>query len=273
MTALRTFVRVDGHLLRVAVRGQGPPILLIMGLGGNIEMWAPLEAQLNRRGFQTIAYDASGTGDSPARLLPLRAHGLARQAAHLLDTLGHPGAHVLGVSFGGAVAQELAVRNPHRVRNLILASTMCGLGGVPGSPVALALLATPLRYYSPAFLRATSRWLYGPTTDPDGLVMREQIAARRSRPPTLWGYAGQLYAGVGWSSLPWLHRIQARTLILTGGKDPIVPPANARILAGRIPDATMHVVPDSGHLLLLEQAARCAELIAGFLLEPAAQPG
>jgi poly(3-hydroxyoctanoate) depolymerase len=179
----------------------------------------------------------------------------------------------LGVSFGGAVAQELAVRNPHRVRNLILASTMCGLGGVPGSPVALALLATPLRYYSPAFLRATSRWLYGPTTDPDGLIMREQIAARRSRPPTLWGYAGQLYAGVGWSSLPWLHRIQARTLILTGGKDPIVPPANARILAGRIPDATVHVVPDSGHLLLLEQAPQCAELIARFLLEPAAQPG
>jgi poly(3-hydroxyalkanoate) depolymerase len=272
-TALRTFVRVDGHLLRVAVRGEGPPILLVMGLGGNIEMWAPLEAQLNRRGFQTIAYDASGTGHSPARLVPLRPPGLARQAAHLLDALGHPDAHVLGVSFGGGVAQELALRNPHRVRSLILASTMCGLGGVPGSPVALALLATPLRYYSPAFLRATARWLYGPTSDPDGQLMRAQIAARRSRPPTLWGYVSQLYAGVGWSSLPWLHRIQARTLVISGEKDPIVPPVNARILAGRIPDATLHVVPDSGHLLMMEQAAGCAELIAGFLNDPGAQPG
>ena len=266
-TALRTFVRVDGDLLRVAVHGEGPPVLLIMGLGGNIEMWAPLEAELTRRGFQTIAYDASGTGHSPARLVPLRPHGLARQAAHLLDVLGRPDAHVLGVSFGGGVAQELALRNPHRVRSLVLASTMCGFGGVPGNPVALALLATPARYYSPAFLRATARWLYGPSTDPDGQLMRAQIVARRSRPPTLWGYLSQLYAGAGWSSLPWLHRIQAPTLILTGQKDPIIPPVNARILAGRIPDATVHVIPDSGHLLVMEQAARCAELIAGFLDE------
>ena len=88
MDALRTFARVDGHLLRVAVRGEGPPILLIMGLGGNIEMWWPLEHALNERGFQTIAYDASGTGESPPRLVPVRPHGLARQAAHLLDELG-----------------------------------------------------------------------------------------------------------------------------------------------------------------------------------------
>jgi pimeloyl-ACP methyl ester carboxylesterase len=276
MNDLRTFVRVDGHLLRVAVRGERPPILLIMGLGGNIEMWAPLEAQLNSRGLQTVAYDASGTGQSPPRLVPLRPHGLARQAAHLLDALGHPTANVLGVSFGGGVAQEFALRNPHRVRRLILASTMCGLGGAPGSPLALGLLATPLRYYSPAFLRATSRWLYGPTADPDGVLMRQQIQARRSRPPTLWGYVSQLYAAAGWSSLPWLHRITAPTLILTGEEDPIVPPVNARILGGRIPDATVHVVPGSGHLLVMEQAARCAELIAEFLHDPGvapAQPG
>ena len=156
MTDQRTFVRVDGHLLRVSVRGEGTPILLIMGLGGNIEMWAPLERELNAHGYQTIAYDASGTGNSPARLVPLRPSGLARQAAHLLDALGLPTVDVLGVSFGGGVAQELTLRNPHRVRRLVLASTMCGLGGVPGTPLALAVLATPLRYYSPRFLRATA---------------------------------------------------------------------------------------------------------------------
>jgi poly(3-hydroxyoctanoate) depolymerase len=88
----------------MSIRGEGPPILLIMGLGGNIEMWAPLEQELHRRGFQTIAYDASGTGHSPPRLVPLRPHGLARQAAHLLDALGLPDADVVGVSFGGGVA-------------------------------------------------------------------------------------------------------------------------------------------------------------------------
>jgi pimeloyl-ACP methyl ester carboxylesterase len=245
---LRTFAGVDGHLLRVSVRGDGPPILLIMGLGGNIEMWDPLERELHARGFQTIAYNAPGTGHSPPRLVPLRPPGLTRQAAHLLDSLGLPDAHVLGVSFGGGIAQELALRDPHRVRRLVLASTSCGLGGVPGTPLALGLLATPLRYYSPRFLRATARWTYGPVDDPDGTLMHQQAMARRSRPPTLWGYVSQLYATSGWSSLTWSHRIAV----------------NARILGARIRDAAVHVVPDAGHLLLMD-AAHCAELISGFL--------
>jgi poly(3-hydroxyoctanoate) depolymerase len=273
MAEVKTFVRVDGHVLRVSIRGEGPPILLIMGLGGNIEMWRPLERELHRRGFQTIAYDAPGTGHSPSRLIPLRPHGLARQAAHLLDTLALPAADVLGVSFGGGVAQELALRNPHRVRRLVLASTACGLGGVPGNPLALGLLATPLRYYSSRFLQATKRCTYGPFTAPDSALMHEHIAARRSRPPSMWGYVSQLYAGAGWTSLPWLHRITAPTLVLAGGKDPIVPPVNARILAARIPGATVHIEPDAGHLLLMDRAPLCAELIARFLRSPAVAPG
>jgi poly(3-hydroxyalkanoate) depolymerase len=265
MNALHTFARVDGHPVRVSIAGEGQPLLLIMGLGGNIEMWAPLERELHARGFQTIAYDASGTGHSPPRLVPLRPHGLARQTAHLLDELGFPRVDALGVSFGGGVAQELAMRNPHRVRRLVLASTACGLGGVPGTPLALALLATPLRYYSPRFMQATAHRMYGPVADPDGRLMHQQIHARRSRPPTLWGYASQLCAAAGWTSLPWLHRITAPTLVLTGGKDPIVPPINARILGARIPDATVHVIPDAGHLLLIDHAPECAELITPFL--------
>ena len=105
-----------------------------------------------------------GTGLSPTRLVPQRMPGLTRQAAHLLVALGHPHADVLGVSFGGAVAQELALGNQQRVRRLVLVSTACGFGGVPGNPLALSLLATPLRYYSPTFLRLTAGVLYGPTT-------------------------------------------------------------------------------------------------------------
>ena len=173
---------------------------------------------------------------------------------------------MLGVSFGGGVAQEFAFGNPHRVRRLVLASTMCGLGGVPGTPLALALLATPLRYYSPRFLRATSKWMYGPAkASSDEALMRDQIAARRSRPPTMWGYLSQLYAAAGWTSLPWLHRIASPTLVLTGAKDPLVPPVNPRILGARIPNATVYVVPNAGHLLLLEHAAACADTITAFL--------
>jgi poly(3-hydroxyoctanoate) depolymerase len=265
MKKLMTFVRLDGHLVRVSIRGEGSPLLLIMGLGGNIEMWGPLERELNDRGVQTIAYDASGTGHSPPRLVPQRASGLARQAAHLLDALGHPHADVLGVSFGGGIAQEFALSNPHRVRRLVLASTTCGIGGVPGSPIAMSLLATPLRYYSPAVLRATSRWMYGPIADEDGTLLRDQIMARRSRPPSVWGYLSQLVALAGWTSLPWLHRVSAPTLVLTGGSDPVVPPINARILGARIPNAVVEVVPNAGHLMLLDHAEACADSITSFL--------
>jgi len=264
-TRVLHFVRVDGHLVRVSVRGEGRPLLLIMGLGGNIEMWDPLERALNERGIQTIAYDASGTGESPARAVPLRMSGLARQAAHLLDALGYPRADVLGVSFGGAVAQELTLTHQHRIRRLVLVSTMCGLGGVPGNPLALSLLATPLRYYSPVFMRLTADILYGPGASEDQELLHHQIAARRARPPSLWGYVGQLVAGAGWSSLPWLHRIRTPTLVLTGEADAIVPPLNARILAHRIPDAELEIVPDAGHLLLMDHAERSAIRIARFL--------
>ena len=264
MSRLLTFVRVDGHLLRVSIRGEGRPLLLVMGLGGNIEMWDPLERALNARGIQTIAYDASGMGDSPARLVPFRMAGLARQAAHLLGTLGFPAADVLGVSFGGAVAQALAHVNPERVRRLVLASTTCGVG-VPGHPVALALLATPLRYYSPTFLRLTANALDGPTTNGDGARFREQMHARQARPPTLWGYMSQLAAAAGWTSLPWLHRLRAPTLVLSGGADRIVAPVNARILAARIPGARLEVVPGAGHLLLMDHGEHCAQSIGEFL--------
>jgi poly(3-hydroxyalkanoate) depolymerase len=265
LSRLLTFVQVDGHLLRVSIRGEGPPLLLVMGLGGNIEMWGPLERALARYGIQTIAYDASGTGHSPARLVPLRMPALARQAAHLLDALGHPSADVLGVSYGGAVAQELTLGNPHRVRRLVLASTTCGLGSVPGNPLATSLLATPLRYYSPAFLRLTAGILYGPSISQKEELLREQINARRARPPSLWGYASQLIAGAGWTSWPWLGRIATPTLVLAGDRDPIVPPRNARILARRIPTARLELVPGAGHLLLLDRAGHCAALIAEFL--------
>jgi poly(3-hydroxyoctanoate) depolymerase len=263
--AMLTFVRVDGQLIRVSVRGEGQPLLLVMGLGGNIEMWDPLERALHAHDIQTIAYDASGTGDSPPRLIPRRMPGLARQAAHVLDALGHPSADVLGVSFGGAVSQELVLRNPHRVRKLVLASTMCGIGGVPGNPLSLALLATPLRYYSPTFMRLIAKTLYGPTVATDGDNLRHQINARRARPPSLWGYGGQLAAAAGWSSLPWLHRVQTPTLVMSGAADRIVPPVNARILAARLPDSRLQIVDDAGHLLLLDHAEMCATAIAEFL--------
>ena len=161
------FVVVDGLRLRVRVEGSGDPLLLVMGLGGNVEMWGPLVGAMDGR--QTIAFDAPGTGESDLPRRPLGMSGLARLVAKLLGELGYDRVDVLGVSFGGAVAQQLAIQHPERVRRLILAATTYGLGAVPGNPLTLAILLTPLRYYSRSYLELVSPYLYGRAGEDQGL--------------------------------------------------------------------------------------------------------
>jgi poly(3-hydroxyoctanoate) depolymerase len=177
---------------------------------------------------------------------------------------------VLGVSFGGALAQQLVRQSPDRVRRLVLAATgpgIPGLGGVPGRPGALLTLVTPLRYYSPAYFRKVAPTLYGGRIRREPDLLAEQAHARISRPPSLRGYVGQLYAMWGWSNLPWLPFIRHPTLVMAGDDDPIMPLANGRILAKLIPLARLEVITGGGHLFLLEEAERSAALVREFLAE------
>jgi poly(3-hydroxyoctanoate) depolymerase len=248
--------------IRVQVRGTGPPLLLVMGLGGNIEMWNPLVAALT--GHQTIAYDAPGSGESDVPRSILRPRRLAAVAEGLVESLGHDQVDVLGVSFGGGIAQQLAFQAPRRVRRLILAATSCGLGGLPGNPVAMLTLLTPLRYYSRRYLEMVAPHLYGGgARRPD--LFEQQVLAWFHRRPSVRGYLLQLAAGAGWSSLPFLRRIGQPTLVLTGDDDPIIPVFNGRLLARLIPDARLQVVRGGGHLFLLDRARESAALIEEFL--------
>jgi poly(3-hydroxyoctanoate) depolymerase len=255
---------VDGLRLRVKVRGQGPALLLLMGIGGALEMWGPLVEQLG--GFETIAFDAPGTGESGTSRLPLRLSRLADLTARLLDELGRDRVDVLGVSYGGALAQELAHRHPDRVRRLVLAATTCGFGAVPGDPVALALLATPYRYYSRAHFKAIAPRLYGGEIGRRPELLEMQAYTRLVHAPSMRGYFWQLAAIAGWSSLPFLWRLSQPTLVLTGDEDPIVRPVNGRLLARLIPDSELHVIAGAGHLFLIDQPKESAALIRPFLL-------
>jgi pimeloyl-ACP methyl ester carboxylesterase len=244
--------------LKLAVRelGEGLPLLLVNGLGGNVDMWGVAQRTLAEH-VHTIAFDAPGTGRSQTPLLPLSIPAVARVIVAMLDELGLERVDVLGYSWGGLVSQQLAYRAPERVRRLALAGTAVGWGGVPGDPRALALIATPLRYYSTAFHRATSRLL-------DGAHSRDDAEARRNHPPSVRGYYGQVLAGSRFSSLPWLHRIEAPTLILAGGSDKLVPPGNGRLLARRLPNAELRVLPGEGHLLLFDPESAALPLLTTF---------
>jgi poly(3-hydroxyalkanoate) depolymerase len=259
------FVDAGGVRVRTSVRGSGPPLLLITGLGASLDLAAPFERELAVRGVQTISFDAPGIGESGRYRWPRRMPGIARTAEQALDALGYDGVDVLGVSLGGVIAQQFAHQAPHRVRRLILAATGPGIGGVPGSPRALLALATPRRYYQPDYYRRIAGQVYGGAArrDPDALL--HGSLARFTGRPTLSGYLGQIYAITGWTSMPWLRTLRQPTLVLAGDDDPIVPLINGRILAWCVPGARLHVVRGGGHLFLLEQPEAMAALVADFL--------
>jgi poly(3-hydroxyalkanoate) depolymerase len=262
------FVDVDGIRIRAAIRGEGQPLLLVMGIGGNIEMWEPFERALDGSGIQTITFDAPGVGESTSWRLPRRMGGLARAVDHLVGALGYEAVDVLGVSFGGALAQQLARQFPDRVRRLVLAATapgVPGLGGVPGRPSAMLALATPYRYYSPGYFRKVAPTLYGGRIRREPELLAEQAHARMIRPPSPRGYAAQLYAMSWWTNVPWLPSIHHPTLVMAGDDDPIVPVLNGRILARLMPHARLEVITGGGHLFLLEEAERSAAVVREFL--------
>src|SRR5271165_6624261 len=256
-------VRAAGMKLRVARRGSGRPLLLLTGIGANIDMWRPFERLV--RGREVIAVDAPGTGLSDRPRYPLRMGGLADVIVALLDELGVGDADVLGYSFGGLLAQELAHRAPARVRRLILCATAQGLPVIPPGPVPALMLMTPARYYHPRLFKLMVPHIAGGRTRREPGQLQRQAAARLSRPPELLGYAYQLYAASGWTSVPWLFRVTQPTLIIAGDDDPIIPLANPKLMARMMPAAQLRVVKGGGHLFLLDEPQSVIGDIHAFL--------
>jgi pimeloyl-ACP methyl ester carboxylesterase len=254
-------VRLDRTTtVRVATVGEGPPLLLLNGIGGNIDMWEPVAAHLTGRTL--VMFDAPGTGGSRPLLRARRMRGYARLVVRLLDELGIDRTDVLGYSWGGALAQELAHRAPDRVGAVVLGATMPGLGGQPPAPWVLAIMATPARYYSRTYLRLVTPLIFG--SPPDEAADSSHGTARLRKPPSLVGYSQQLYAISGWSSRPFLRSLRPPVLVLAGSHDPLIPGRNGRILAREIPDARLEVV-EGGHLFLLERAGAACAVVNAFL--------
>ncbi|MET0147250.1 MAG: alpha/beta fold hydrolase [Ilumatobacteraceae bacterium] len=260
----RTFrVRVGQHRIRVRIVGEGPPLLLINGIGGNIEMWRPLIDALPGR--QVIAFDMPGAGSSSTMLVPRPMYFMARLTAALVRTLGYDTVDVLGLSWGGAVAQHLAVAFPRVVNRLVLCATVPGFPSVPGTPAALSMMLSRRRYTDPEYLVKVAPTLYGGRIRHQPDLVLEQARARAGRPPSFWGYMSQLFSMATFTSWPVMNMVQAPTLVMAGDDDPIVPLLNGRILAFGIPGARLHVIESGGHLFLHERPDEVAPVIDAFL--------
>jgi len=250
--------------LRVARIGDGEPLLLINGLGANLEMWQPLVRELAGK-HELVAFDLPGTGRSARPRLPLRMPQLAHVVTELLDALGYEQLDVLGYSLGGIVAQELARRAPERIRRLVLCATTPGLPSLPPDPIVTALMLTPARYWNRQLAELILPIIAGGRTARDPEVLRAGLQNRLLQPPSALGYLYQLYALSGWSSHAWIRRVRQPALVLHGDRDPVVPLANGRYLADAIPHGRLHVVNGAGHLFLLDEPRSATPALEAFL--------
>jgi poly(3-hydroxyalkanoate) depolymerase len=266
-------VAVGRQSLRVAVRPALPPangvkrvpLLLINGIGASFELLSPFVDQLDPA-VEVIRFDPPGVGGSPPPRGPYRFSWLCRLIAGMLTELGYDRVDVLGISWGGGVAQHFAACQRARCRRLVLVATATGTPMVPARPSVLRHLVTPRRYLDPGYLQRVAGDLYGGLARIDSAeivaVMHDGNRVGPSR-----GYLYQLIAAAGWASLPFLPWLRQPTLILAGNDDPIIPLANARLMHRFIRESRLHVY-HGGHLALVTEASELAPVVDGFLAAP-----
>ena len=263
-------VRAGEVELAYYVRGAGPPILLIMGLGGRATDWnaegflAPLA-----RHFTCITFDNRGTGASDKPMGEYSLDVMADEAIVVLRAAGHAPAHVVGISMGGMIAQLVALRHPASVGRLVLIATHPGGPTVtPPTPAAMSALVTDRSIPPDELFRRAYRNIVAPgfaERAPD--VIETQVALALAQPTPEVAFARQLMAIMQSDRLARLAEIAAPTLVVHGTEDPLVPPPNGAQLAAAIPGARLHPLPGCGHLPMWEAPAALAAVVGDFLAE------
>lgn len=258
-------IDVDGQTLRVGIMdkpGNRPPLLMFNGIGANLELAEPFMEALDET--SSIIFDIPGIGGSPAPSFPYRPSTLARLSKRLVQGLGHERVDVSGVSWGGGLAQQFAHQYPGMCRRLVLAATAPGWTMVPGSLAVISKMASPRRYTDPGYMRSIAAEIYGGDFRTDPTLINRHATAMKGATRT--GYALQLLAMTGWTSLPWLWTLRQPTLVMAGTDDPLVPVANAKLLSALIPRARLELV-DDGHLFMVTRPQSSARLVQDFLSE------
>jgi 3-oxoadipate enol-lactonase len=234
--------------------GHGPPVLLIMGLGLSGGAWWRTVPVLSRR-FRVISFDNRGVGRSSSPTYAYTTEAMADDAASVLDAAGVDSAHVYGISLGGMVAQQLALRHRRRVRSLVLGATH------PGGPRAVAPDSEVLDFFRrrPDLPQEEAAWAsvpynYGPVCRRrHASRIAEDVAQRLAHPFPGDAYRVQLYAARLHNCLGRLSRINLPTMIVHGRHDRLIPVANADLMAERMPRARLQILEHSGHLYPTEQ--------------------
>ncbi len=263
-------IMAGDHKVYYEAHGQGEPLILIRGLGSNADHWY---AQLPdfAKYYRVIIFDNRGIGRSADPSGPFTIQDMAADTAGLMDALEIKSAHVLGVSLGGMIAQEVAIRHPHRVRGLILAVTHCG--GAQQIRAAADVTETLRRLVADGSMEARIKALevfFAPLTiEERPRIVQDYADVSMRYPATPEILQRQMDAVAAHDTCDRLQRIAAATLVLTGAQDVLIPPANSELLAERIPRAELLVVPGGAHQVLIEQPQVCNQAVIAFLQKAA----
>jgi len=259
---------VNGLRLYYEIAGEGEPVVLIPGFAAGRWIWFKQTEELARN-FRVITFDPRGVAGSDKPEGSQTIALLADDLAHLLQTIGIDGAHVVGASFGGFVAQEFALKYPSMTRKLVLCCTSFGgPNHVVPAPETLQALASTKGLNSEERMRANLLLAFSPeyvrtrVNEVDHVV---RLRAANEVPEHV--YLGQLHAAMNFNAEERLDQIACPTLVLSGDSDVIVPIQNSRNLAAKIPGSTMCVLDGGSHTFFIEQAREFNHIVTEFLLK------
>ncbi|TSA47661.1 MAG: alpha/beta fold hydrolase [Deltaproteobacteria bacterium] len=257
---------VQGINLYYEIQGSGYPLILIRGLGSNADHWY-CQAPVFSAHYSVVVFDNRGIGRSDIPDAPFTISEMAKDTVLLMDVLGIAKAHILGISMGGMIAQEIARRYGQRVNGLILACTHCGgVHAVQTAPGILEDLSESLFAGTQEAIQKGMKLLFSDRTiqqNPDVVQRYREVSKRFS--PAVQTLRHQIKAIQGHDTWEDLIHIQNPTLVLTGSEDVLIPPENSRILAERIPRAQLQVIEKVGHQLFIEEPDACNRAVLKFL--------
>lgn len=262
-----TMIRVGDINLEYFVEGEGPPLLMIMGLGGQARSWGePVLDQL-RPHFRVIRFSNRGTGASDKPEGPVTIRQMADDAAGLLDALEVPKAHVVGISMGGMISQELVLNYPEKVQGLVLGCTFCGPAhSLPHSPEVAARMANIGSLPVPERIQEFWRITVSPEFLERGQQFLDEIIRVHLETPTPWETFGKQFVAVqSFDSYDRLPQVKSPTLVIHGDADLLMDYGNMKILAERIPGARTHTIAGAGHMFFWEQPEEAGAAVVEFL--------
>jgi pimeloyl-ACP methyl ester carboxylesterase len=264
-------VRVGEVELDYERSGSGPPLLLIMGMSGTSLHWGEPFLEALRRDFEVIVYDHRGVGASSRLEGPVTIVEMAADALGLLDALGIETAHIVGISMGGMIAQELALAHPERVRTLTLGCTYCGGPGSVLMPAAVARRLAEARRSGDRERVMRTAWetnVSAALVD-DADAYAEYLAIGHRRVVAVPVIMAQTQAIFEHDTSERLAGLTMPVLVIHGTADEVLPVQNGRVVASRIPGSRLEIFEGAGHLFFWEQPARSAALVREHAAVPA----